>query len=156
MDTPHRADGGRRWHNSLNREQDTPWRIDRLRDSADPRVGEDTAARTWRTPWRRRRAREQGRTWWSPRCTPSRSTRTPRTPTAAHRARPRGVRGLRRRVRTRLHSVQPIGEPPRHMDRLRSGPQTSPSPHRPRREPTTTRASWPASAAARGAAGSGG
>ena len=31
--------------NSLNEKpQDTPWRIDRLRDGTDPRVGEDTAA----------------------------------------------------------------------------------------------------------------
>lgn len=48
--------------NSLNEKpQDTPWRIDRLRDGADPRVGEDTAAQdVAHAVAQAERAREQG------------------------------------------------------------------------------------------------
>lgn len=48
--------------NSLNEKpQDTPWRIDRLRDGADPRIGEDTArADVDHAVAQARRAREQG------------------------------------------------------------------------------------------------
>ena len=48
--------------NSLNEKpQDTPWRIDRLRDGADPRVGEDTAAQdVAHAVAQAEKAREQG------------------------------------------------------------------------------------------------